>query len=67
MNTYTAVAGDRLDLVCYRYYGHLIGSVERVLEANPGLGLAATALLPQGLVLSMPVVPEPGRFSPRFF
>ncbi len=29
--------GDRLDTICYRYYGHLNGTVEAVLEANPGL------------------------------
>lgn len=29
--------GDRLDTICYRYYGHLNGTVEAVFEANPGL------------------------------
>lgn len=29
--------GDLLDTICQAYYGHLVGSVEAVLEANPGL------------------------------
>ncbi len=29
--------GDLLDTLCYRYYGHLNGSVEQVLDANQGL------------------------------
>ncbi|WP_017127927.1 tail protein X, partial [Pseudomonas gingeri] len=29
--------GDLLDTLCYRYYGHLNGSMEAVLEANQGL------------------------------
>ena len=29
--------GDLLDTLCNGYYGHLDGSVESVLDANPGL------------------------------
>lgn len=29
--------GDLLDTLCHRYYGHLNGSVEAVLDANQGL------------------------------
>ena len=29
--------GDRLDILCFRYYGDLQGTVEAVLDANPGL------------------------------
>lgn len=29
--------GDLLDTLCQRYYGHLTGTVELVLQANPGL------------------------------
>lgn len=29
--------GDRLYTICHNAYGHLNGSVEAVLEANPGL------------------------------
>lgn len=29
--------GDRLDSLCFRYYGDLQGTVEAVLDKNPGL------------------------------
>ncbi|XAV88518.1 MAG: tail protein X [Candidatus Symbiodolus clandestinus] len=29
--------GDQLDTLCYAHYGHLNGTVEAVLQANPGL------------------------------
>lgn len=29
--------GDLLDTLCHGYYGHLNGTVETVLDANPGL------------------------------
>ncbi|NHN77682.1 phage tail protein [Azotobacter chroococcum] len=29
--------GDILDTLCHRHYGHLNGTVEAVLDANPGL------------------------------
>lgn len=29
--------GDRLDSLCYTYYGRLNGTVEAVIEANSGL------------------------------
>lgn len=29
--------GDVLDTLCQHYYGHLIGTVEAVLDANQGL------------------------------
>jgi phage tail protein X len=29
--------GDVLDTICQHYYGHLIGTVEAVLDANQGL------------------------------
>ena len=28
--------GDVLDRICHQHYGHLMGTVEAVLEANPG-------------------------------
>lgn len=30
-------SGDLLDTLCHRYYGHLNGCVEAVLDANQGL------------------------------
>ncbi len=35
--TVTAVQGDTIDLICWRYYGQTSGVVEQVLEANPAL------------------------------
>ena len=29
--------GDMLDAICFRHYGRVTGTVEAVLEANPGL------------------------------
>lgn len=29
--------GDLLDTLCQSYYGHLLGTVEAVMEANQGL------------------------------
>lgn len=52
--------GDLLDTICHGYYGHLTGTVETVLDANPGL-----AEEPQpfraGLLITLPEVAE----SPR--
>ena len=33
--------GDKLYTICHNAYGHLNGSVEAVLEANPGLAARA--------------------------
>lgn len=48
--------GDILDTLCHRHYGHLNGTVEAVLEANPGL-----AEIPQpyssGVLILLPDLP----------
>lgn len=50
--------GDLLDTLCHRYYGHLDGTVEAVLEANQGL-----ADEPQpyriGVLILFPDLPAP--------
>ncbi|WP_236213567.1 tail protein X [Metapseudomonas otitidis] len=33
--------GDVLDRLLHQYYGHVMGTVEAVLEANPGLAVRA--------------------------
>jgi len=55
----TAVDGDRLDLICWKYYGSLDGRVvETVLDANPGLAMMST--LKAGQVVNLPVItPKP--------
>lgn len=35
--TCTTSEGDVLDTLCHHYYGHLAGTLEAVLAANPGL------------------------------
>ena len=55
MATYTTVDGDMLDAICFRHYGNLNGTVERVLNANPGL-CEQPAVLPAGLVIELPVL-----------
>ena len=60
--TVTTVDGNRLDLLCWRHYGHLHGSVEAVLEANPGLAEYAP-VLPAGMEITMPELPDPRRVT----
>lgn len=49
--------GDLLDVICYHHYGHLLGTVEAVYNANPGL-----AAIPQpyqsGLLILLPDLPR---------
>lgn len=47
--------GDVLDGVCMRTYGHLNGSVEAVLTANPGLADIAQPF-PAGVLITLPDV-----------
>lgn len=58
MTAYTTRDRDRLDLVCWRHYGHLARSVERVLEANPHLA-AQPPWLPAGIVIRLPDLAPP--------
>ena len=50
--------GDLLDTICHNFYGHLMGSVEAVLDANQGL-----ADEPQpycaGVVITLPDLATP--------
>lgn len=34
-----AIRNDTIDAICWRYYGRSSGVVEKVLEANPELGV----------------------------
>ncbi|UWX70347.1 tail protein X [Burkholderia gladioli] len=49
----TALQGDTLDALCWRHYGSTAGTVEAVLDANPGLAELG-AILPLGTVVDMP-------------
>lgn len=57
MATITRTAdGDILDVICQRHYGHLLGTVEAVLEANPGLASLAQPYR-AGLQILLPDLP----------
>lgn len=60
--------GERLDLICFRWYRSLDGRVvERVLEANPGLAARDPARLPARTTLIMPPLPSRSAPAPRVF
>lgn len=50
-----AQQGDTVDLICHRHLGRTAGTVELVLEANPGLA-ALGAVLPMGTAVELPDV-----------
>ena len=54
-DTYRTQAGDMLDEICWLYYGRTHGTVERVLEANPGLADYGP-VLPAGVLVTLPVI-----------
>jgi len=56
MATVIAQQGDTVDAICWRYYGRTAGTVEAVLEANPGLADLG-AIIPHGTAVFMPDVP----------
>lgn len=45
--------GDVLDRLFHQYYGHVMGTVEAVLEANPGLAVRAQPFV-SGVVTQLP-------------
>lgn len=47
--------GDLLDTLCQAYYGHLVGAVEKVLQANPGLAEEAQPFR-AGVLITLPEV-----------
>ena len=57
---YRTKEGDMLDWICWRHYGQQAGAVEAVLKANPGLSEAGP-LLPAGLVIELPDLPQPNQ------
>lgn len=55
--------GDTVDLLCWRFYGRINGTVEAVLEANPGLADLGL-MLPLGTLVSMPELGEVASTTP---
>lgn len=57
--TYTTSEGDVADEIAWKYYGTRDGrTVERLLDANPGLA-AYGAQLPAGVIVTLPEMPPP--------
>jgi phage tail protein X len=50
-----AQQNDTVDAVCWRHYGRTQGTVEAVLEANPGLAELG-AVLPIGTAIELPEI-----------
>lgn len=50
--------GDLLDVICQHYYGHLNGTVEAVLGANPVLAREAQPYR-AGLLIRLPELSAP--------
>jgi phage tail protein X len=55
MVAYRTVDGDMVDAICQEFYGAVIGYVEQVYLANPGLA-AYGPRLPAGLLIELPEV-----------
>ncbi|MDE0623837.1 MAG: tail protein X [Bryobacterales bacterium] len=53
MAAYVTTDGDMLDAVCRRYYGARDGTVEAMLQANPGLA-GRGPVLPAGMRIELP-------------
>jgi phage tail protein X len=50
--------GDLLDTICNNFYGHLVGTVEAVLNANQGLADEAQPYR-AGVLIVLPDLPKP--------
>lgn len=51
--TYRTRDGDMLDAICHRHYGQSAGTVEAVLDANPGLADLGPVYA-SGIVIALP-------------
>ncbi|VVE34965.1 tail protein X [Pandoraea fibrosis] len=49
--------GDVLDAIVFAHYGHVVGAVEIVLEANRHLA-GMSVVLPAGIEISLPPLPQ---------
>lgn len=50
--------GDILDSICLMHYGHLNGTVEAALDANPGLA-SLNQPFQSGVLITLPNLPAP--------
>ena len=61
MPEYVTRQGDRVDYVCWKHYGtERSGTVEAVLEANPGIGEYGNTL-PAGVRITLPELSRPAQ------
>jgi phage tail protein X len=58
MTHYITRQFDELDAICHRFYGRTQGTVEAVMAVNRDLA-DLMPILPQGLVLELPDLPQP--------
>lgn len=49
----TAMQGDTVDAIAWRFFGRTGGLVEQILDLNPGLA-ALGAILPEGTTITVP-------------
>ena len=57
MTIHTTIAGDTVDDIAFKQYGHHRGTTELVLDANRGLADQPLSL-PEGLEIDLPDLPE---------
>lgn len=58
MTKYMTRQGDKVDFICWKFYGsERNGSVEAVFAANPGLANRGTTL-EAGITIILPPLPE---------
>ena len=57
-STITTTDGDMIDLIAWEQYGFHEGTVEAILEANPGLA-GQPPVLAGGLEIVLPVIDKP--------
>jgi phage tail protein X len=61
MSDYLSRQGDCVDYICWKHYGtERGGTVEAVLEANPGIGDFGP-ILPAGVKITLPELSQPAQ------
>ena len=58
MPIYTTIGYEMLDEICYRIYGSELGTLEKVLAANPLLA-DMPFMLPEGVPVILPDLTQP--------
>ncbi|NEG58175.1 phage tail protein [Pantoea agglomerans] len=62
---YTTKDGDRLDIICQRYYGKTDGVVETVLYDPANYDLATTEIFNAGTVINLPAISAADIIQPQ--